>query len=241
MNERLTFAPESFELDPEFDESSELFNDELEDGEFDLEADSFAELGDGEDSLESEFAEEAIDPANAMQPRSATPYGKEPLGAQTLWGMYESDELFNEGIVSFEYPLYHATEEEMDYFLGKLVRRVSRAARGDLFVGPRARPVRLVMSDPIVRPARQAPTADRRVEGNGGAIEDQRPVGRPQWGNDLVAAAAAALVHNAAVLHRYVKDALLEDVGRGVDKHVAQGNARFHGRSSLVSALPPMM
>lgn len=128
MNERLNFAAESFELDPEFDESGELFNDELEEGEFDLEADGYAELGDGEDS--SEFAAEAIDPASAMRLRPATAYGKEPLGPQTLWGMYESDELFNEGIVSFEYPLYRATDEEMDYFLGKLARRVSRAARG---------------------------------------------------------------------------------------------------------------
>ena len=32
-----------------------------------------------------------------MQAHSATASGKEPLGAQTLWEMYESDELFNEG------------------------------------------------------------------------------------------------------------------------------------------------
>jgi outer membrane protein OmpA-like peptidoglycan-associated protein len=62
MNERFNFEAEPFELDSEFDESSELFNDEREDGEFDLEADGFSKLGDGEDSFESEFAEEAIDP-----------------------------------------------------------------------------------------------------------------------------------------------------------------------------------
>src|SRR6267142_2812563 len=61
-----------------------------------------------------------------MQARFATAYGNEPPGAQTLWEMYESDELFNEGLVSFEYPLYYATDEEMDYFLGRLVKRVSR-------------------------------------------------------------------------------------------------------------------
>jgi Penicillin-insensitive murein endopeptidase len=48
MNERLTFAAEPFELDPEFDKSSALSNFELEDGEFDFEADGYAEL-DGED------------------------------------------------------------------------------------------------------------------------------------------------------------------------------------------------
>ncbi len=57
MNERLTFAAERFELDPELDESSELSSDELED----LEADGYAEFADGEDSFEGEFTEEAID------------------------------------------------------------------------------------------------------------------------------------------------------------------------------------
>src|SRR4051794_729163 len=45
---------------------------------------------------------------------------------QRLWEMYESPELFNEGIVSFEYPLYHATDEEIEYFLGKLSKSISR-------------------------------------------------------------------------------------------------------------------
>lgn len=46
---------------------------------------------------------------------------------RTLQAMYESDELFNEGLLSLEYPLFHATDDELDYFLGKLVKRVSRA------------------------------------------------------------------------------------------------------------------
>lgn len=54
-----------------------------------------------------------------------------PNGQQgTLLEIYESDELLNEGLLSFEYPLYHATDEELDYFLGSLVKRVSRAASG---------------------------------------------------------------------------------------------------------------
>jgi hypothetical protein len=40
--------------------------------------------------------------------------------------MYESEELFNEGLLSLEYPLFHATDEELDYFLGSLVKSVSR-------------------------------------------------------------------------------------------------------------------
>ena len=62
MNERLTFAAEPFELEPEFDGSNELFNDRREETEFDLEADGDPELGDGEDSFEGKFSEEAIDP-----------------------------------------------------------------------------------------------------------------------------------------------------------------------------------
>jgi len=44
--------------------------------------------------------------------------------------MYESDELFDEGLLSFEYPVYYATDEELDHFLGSLARRASRAASG---------------------------------------------------------------------------------------------------------------
>ena len=46
-----------------------------------------------------------------------------------LWRMYHSDELLNEGIQSFEYALYGASDEELDLFLGKLVRGIGRAAR----------------------------------------------------------------------------------------------------------------
>jgi hypothetical protein len=65
-----------------------------------------------------------------MQTNFEVPYGRQFPDAGVLSEMYESDELFNEGLLSFEYPLYHATDEELDYFLGRLVRRVSRAASG---------------------------------------------------------------------------------------------------------------
>ena len=42
--------------------------------------------------------------------------------------MYHSDELLNEGIQSFEYALYQASDEELDLFLGKLARGIGRAA-----------------------------------------------------------------------------------------------------------------
>ena len=48
--------------------------------------------------------------------------------ADPLTELYESPELLNEGLLSFEYPLLHATDEELDQFLGKIVRRVSRTA-----------------------------------------------------------------------------------------------------------------
>ena len=44
--------------------------------------------------------------------------------------MYESDELFNQGLASFEYSLYHASDQELDHFLGSIRRRISRAASG---------------------------------------------------------------------------------------------------------------
>lgn len=57
-------------------------------------------------------------------------YGPQFSDPGVLLEMYESDELFNDGLRSFEYPIYHATDEELEYFLGSLVRRVSRAASG---------------------------------------------------------------------------------------------------------------
>lgn len=65
-----------------------------------------------------------------MNPNFEISYGRQSLDPGVLLEMYESDELFNEGLLSFEYPLYHATDEELDYFLGSLVRRVSRTASG---------------------------------------------------------------------------------------------------------------
>jgi hypothetical protein len=55
-------------------------------------------------------------------------HGRQRPDSSVLFEMYESDELFNEGLLSFEYPLYHATDEELDYFLGALAKRASRAA-----------------------------------------------------------------------------------------------------------------
>jgi hypothetical protein len=44
--------------------------------------------------------------------------------------MYESPELFNEGIVSFQYPLLVASDEEMEQFLGKVFSDVGHAVEG---------------------------------------------------------------------------------------------------------------
>ena len=56
----------------------------------------------------------------------------EKAGGQTLWEMYESEERFEQGLLNFEYPLFRASDDEMEFFLGKLARRVGRAAGGIL-------------------------------------------------------------------------------------------------------------
>jgi hypothetical protein len=62
----------------------------------------------------------------AASPAAAFGIGKtDPLSE-----MYESLELFNEGLMSFEYPLFKATDEELDYFLGGLAKKLKHAARG---------------------------------------------------------------------------------------------------------------
>lgn len=50
-------------------------------------------------------------------------YNYDPLNE-----MYESDELFNEGLLSFEYPLWHASDEELENFLGSLIHKVAHVA-----------------------------------------------------------------------------------------------------------------
>jgi hypothetical protein len=79
--------------------------------------------------------------------------------ATLLEEMYESMELFNEGLLSFEYPLYRATDEEMDYFLGKLiqgaVKTISRSPIGKVASGV----ARTVARSPIGKAANSAAMA----------------------------------------------------------------------------------
>lgn len=49
---------------------------------------------------------------------------------EVLQEMYESSELLNEGLQSFEYALYLADDDELDHFLGSVVHSVARAAKG---------------------------------------------------------------------------------------------------------------
>jgi hypothetical protein len=46
---------------------------------------------------------------------------------EILHEMYESSELVNEGLASFEYPLYFASDKELDYFLGNVISSVGKA------------------------------------------------------------------------------------------------------------------
>ena len=63
--------------------------------------------------------------------RNADPsYASGRSQQEILQEMFESAERFNEGLVSFEYPLYFAEDSELDYFLGSLVSKVARAAKG---------------------------------------------------------------------------------------------------------------
>jgi hypothetical protein len=47
-----------------------------------------------------------------------------------LEAMYESPELFEDGLLSFEYVVNRASDKELDYFLGKLIHSAGRAVSG---------------------------------------------------------------------------------------------------------------
>jgi hypothetical protein len=49
---------------------------------------------------------------------------------EILQEMYESPELFNEGLLSFHYPLYVADDKELDHFLGDAFSSVGKAVGG---------------------------------------------------------------------------------------------------------------
>jgi len=66
-----------------------------------------------------------------FDPRYYSPHYADFADEQTLLQeLYESSEQLNEGLLSFEYPLYHATDEELDYFLGGLIHSATKAVGG---------------------------------------------------------------------------------------------------------------
>jgi hypothetical protein len=62
-----------------------------------------------------------------MQPASEYLQPPSSYQQEVLQEMYESPELLNEGLQSFEYPLYIASDKELDYFLGAAISSVGKA------------------------------------------------------------------------------------------------------------------
>ena len=65
-----------------------------------------------------------------MYPQIQSTFNSGAWNRSALDELYEANELYGEGLVAFEYPLYHATDEELDQFLGKVFHSVARAASG---------------------------------------------------------------------------------------------------------------
>jgi hypothetical protein len=78
-------------------------------------------------AYEPDYPLPSVTPIAAPQMREAETEA-EWAGSDRLTELYESSELMNEGLLSFEYPLLHATDEELDQFLGKIARKVGRTA-----------------------------------------------------------------------------------------------------------------
>lgn len=67
----------------------------------------------------------------------------------TLQEMYESEEQYNDGLLSFRYPLHEATDEELDYFLGGLISSATHAV--ETVTKPLAAVVKPIVK-PVVKP-----------------------------------------------------------------------------------------
>jgi hypothetical protein len=80
----------------------------------------------------------------------------------------------------------------------------------NLVLGPFAGPVNAVLPDPVVRPAGQVVTSNRRGKGNGLAVIGKTPLRRAEWRDDLVATTTAATMCHGPVLYADVKDTVFE-------------------------------
>ena len=80
-----------------------------------------------------------------------------------------------------------------------------RALGIDARLRPVLRPYGPVGPDPIVRPAREAPIADRGIERDRLAVENEHPVRGAQRRHHFLSAAAGALVNGRRVFDRHVK------------------------------------
>lgn len=91
--------------------------------------------------------------------------------------------------------------------------------------------------DPIVRPARKSPVADRGGERHVLTVVGDGPLGWGEGCDDLVAAAATAEVTAGAVGDRDVENPRVHRWGKGLGEDRAQGVLCGHGRSSLAISL----
>lgn len=91
--------------------------------------------------------------------------------------------------------------------------------------------------DPVVRPARESPVADRGGERHVLAVVGDGPLGWGEGCDDLVAAAATAEVTAGAVGDRDVEKPRVHRWGKGLGEDRAQGVLCGHGRSSLAISL----
>lgn len=111
---------------------------------------------------------------------------------------------------------------------------------GDFVLRPVARPAHLAARNPVVGPAGETPVPDRGIEGHGGPIEGELPIGGGQRRYDLGPATAAALVHSRGIGDAHVQRALVEVGGDDVHELVSKHLLHAHGLSSLCSTFPSM-
>ena len=90
------------------------------------------------------------------------------------------------------------------------------------------KPLYAIAANPVVRPAREAPVSNRRIQGDGLAVKSQLPSFGVYRSYHLVSTSATAHVYCNGVAHGHISHAIIQFVREVVGEHVPDGGDPRH-------------
>lgn len=80
----------------------------------------------------------------------------------------------------------------------------------------------MITRDPVVRATREVPISDRRIKGNGFAIENQFPIGRCERRHNLPPTCTTTAMHCGSVGDGHIENAIVEHLGNELDEFMVE-------------------